>query len=48
MVTDGNAAMTDEQHNASLAAFYLKFGDILSTEETIAALRAGSAATAAQ
>jgi ureidoacrylate peracid hydrolase len=32
MVSDANAAMTDEDHNASLIAFYLAFGDILSTE----------------
>ena len=32
MVTDGNAAVTDEDHNASLCAFYLTFGDIMSTE----------------
>jgi ureidoacrylate peracid hydrolase len=31
MVTDGCAAMTDEDHNASLKAFYLAFGDIMST-----------------
>jgi len=31
MVTDANAAMTDRDHNASLIAFYLSFGDILST-----------------
>jgi len=33
MVTDGNAAVTDEEHNASLINFYLIFGDIASTEE---------------
>lgn len=32
MVTDGNAAATDEDHNNSLSAFYLTFGDIMSTE----------------
>jgi ureidoacrylate peracid hydrolase len=35
MVTDGNAAMTDEDHNASLAAFYLMFGDIMPTDMLI-------------
>jgi ureidoacrylate peracid hydrolase len=39
MVTDGNAAMTDEDHNASLISFYLTFGDIFSTEGLIACLR---------
>jgi len=31
MVTDANAAMSDELHNASLVAFYLRFGDIMPT-----------------
>jgi ureidoacrylate peracid hydrolase len=35
MVTDGNAASTDEDHNASLIAFYLSFGDIMSTDMLI-------------
>jgi ureidoacrylate peracid hydrolase len=38
MVTDGNAAVTDEDHNASLCAFYLTFGDIMSTDMLIAFL----------
>jgi ureidoacrylate peracid hydrolase len=38
MVTDGNAAVTDEDHNASLSAFYLTFGDIMSTDMLIACL----------
>jgi ureidoacrylate peracid hydrolase len=38
MVTDGNAAVTDEDHSASLCAFYLTFGDITSTEMLIARL----------
>lgn len=38
MVTDANAAMTDAEHNASLVAFYLSFGDILSTEAIVARL----------
>ncbi len=38
MVTDGNAAVTDEDHNASLIAFYLTFGDIMSTDMLIACL----------
>ena len=32
MVSDGNAAATDDDHNASLAAFYLTFGDVMSTD----------------
>jgi ureidoacrylate peracid hydrolase len=39
MITDGNAAMTDEDHNASLIGFYLVFGDIMSTDFAIARLR---------
>jgi len=39
MVTDGNAAVTDDDHNNSLAAFYLTFGDIMSTDQLIACLR---------
>ena len=39
MVTDGNAAVTDEDHNASLTAFYLIFGDIMSTDFAIDCLR---------
>jgi len=39
MVTDGNAAMTDEDHAASLIAFYLTFDDIMSTDMLIDRLR---------
>jgi len=39
MVTDGNAAATDEDHNASLIAFYLTFGDVMSTDMLIDCLR---------
>jgi ureidoacrylate peracid hydrolase len=38
MVTDGNAAVTNEDHSASLCAFYLTFGDIMSTDMLIACL----------
>lgn len=38
MVTDGNAAMSDELHNASLVAFYVRFGDIMSTRHLISVL----------
>jgi len=37
-VTDRNAAVTDQDHNASLCAFYLTFCDIMSTEMLIACL----------
>jgi len=39
MVTDGNAAVTDEDHNAALTAFYLIFGDIMSTDFAIECLK---------
>jgi ureidoacrylate peracid hydrolase len=38
MVSDANAAMTEEDHNASLCAFYLSFGDVMSTDAVIACL----------
>jgi len=38
MVSDGNAAVTDEDHNASLCAFYLTFGDVMATDALIALL----------
>src|SRR5690348_2854826 len=47
MVTDGNAAMSDEMHNASLIAFYVRFGDIMSTEQLIDALSRNSTQPAA-
>jgi ureidoacrylate peracid hydrolase len=39
MVSDGNAAVTDEDHNASLTSFYLTFGDVMSTDEVIGCLQ---------
>jgi len=50
MVTDGNAAMTDEDHNASLASFYLTFGDVMPTDTAIEFLRrnAGKGLAAAE
>jgi ureidoacrylate peracid hydrolase len=39
MVTDGNAAVTDEDHNASLIGFYLIFGDVMSTDFAIDCLK---------
>jgi ureidoacrylate peracid hydrolase len=39
MITDGNAAVTDEDHNASLIGFYLIFGDIMSTDFAIECLQ---------
>jgi ureidoacrylate peracid hydrolase len=50
MVSDGNAAMTDQDHTASLAAFYLTFGDVMSTDMLIGCLarNAGKSLAAAE
>lgn len=42
MVSDANAATTDEAHNATLRTFYALFGDVQTTEETIEFLEAGA------
>jgi ureidoacrylate peracid hydrolase len=39
MVTDANAADTDADHNSALCAFYSSFGDVMSTDLVIDALR---------
>ena len=39
MVSDGNAARTQEEHDAALAAFYNVFGDVMDTDMIIASLR---------
>jgi ureidoacrylate peracid hydrolase len=46
MVTDANAAATDEEHNAALVAFYLTFGDIMPTEMIVARCEAMAPAEA--
>lgn len=35
MVGDANACGSDEEHNASLTAFYRSFGDVMSTDELV-------------
>jgi ureidoacrylate peracid hydrolase len=47
MVTDGNAAFSDEEHNAALTSFYLVFGDIMSTDMLIERLATNGAKRAA-
>jgi ureidoacrylate peracid hydrolase len=47
MVSDGNAANTREEHDASLTAFYNTFGDVMDTDMIVAALRRAGAARAA-
>jgi ureidoacrylate peracid hydrolase len=42
MVTDGNAAITDIEHNSALTNFYLTFGDIFSTDELVEILHKNS------
>ncbi len=39
MVSDGTAASRDELHNASLTAFYLNFGDVMSTDMLVDCLK---------
>jgi ureidoacrylate peracid hydrolase len=48
MVTDANAAATDEDHAASLTAFYLTFGDIMSTDMLIGCLERNAKPFAAE
>ena len=47
MVSDGNAALTQAQHEASLSAFYNTFGDVMDTDMLVGALERGRAAKAA-
>ncbi len=48
MVSDANAAATDEEHNATLANMLRIFGDVMSTDEVIARLVPAAKATAAE
>jgi ureidoacrylate peracid hydrolase len=47
MVSDGNAASTQEEHDASLTAFYNVFGDVMDTDMIVANLRRVKSARAA-
>jgi ureidoacrylate peracid hydrolase len=47
MVSDGNAALSQAEHDASLAAFYNVFGDVMDTDMIVAALGRGRKARAA-
>jgi ureidoacrylate peracid hydrolase len=47
MVSDGNAANSQEEHDASLTAFYNVFGDVMDTEMIIASLQRAKPARAA-
>jgi ureidoacrylate peracid hydrolase len=44
MVSDANAANSDEEHNASLVSFYVTFGDVMDTAYLIERLEASAAA----
>jgi len=46
VVSDANAALTDEDHNYSLGALVQVFADVMSTDDVIARLTAGEAAAA--
>ena len=47
MVSDGNAANSQSEHDASLTAFYNVFGDVMDTNMLVAALGRAAAAKAA-
>jgi ureidoacrylate peracid hydrolase len=47
MVSDGNAASSPEEHDASLTAFYNVFGDVMDTDMIITGLQRRRAAHAA-
>ena len=47
MVSDGNAAMTDAEHNATLATFYAIFGDVMDTDFLIGCLERNAGRRAA-
>jgi hypothetical protein len=40
MVADANAAVNDAAHNATLLTIYRTFGDVRTTAETLALIRA--------
>ena len=41
MVSDGNASFTEDEHQAALLNFITYFGDVQSTDEVVARLKAG-------
>jgi ureidoacrylate peracid hydrolase len=43
MVSDANAARSDEEHNAALATFYAIFGDVMDTSQIVERLKTGAA-----
>ena len=47
MVSDGLATHNDDEHNATLSAFYGQFGDVQTTDEALQSLARGDSARAA-
>ena len=47
MVADGLATHNDEEHNATLSAFYGQFADVQSIDEVMQSLERGDKARAA-
>jgi hypothetical protein len=47
MVADGLATHTDDEHNATLSAFYGQFGDVQSVDELVQSLERGDKKKAA-
>ncbi|KQV41333.1 isochorismatase family cysteine hydrolase [Rhizobium sp. Root1204] len=45
-VSDGNAAMTDEEHNATLGSIYVAYGDVMSTGQILQIMQKRTAAAA--
>ena len=43
MVSDANAALSDDTHNAALATFCELFGDVRTTDEVVALIEEGGA-----
>jgi ureidoacrylate peracid hydrolase len=48
MVSDGNAALSQAEHDAALTAFYNVFGDVMDTDMLVAALTGGQRRAAAE
>jgi ureidoacrylate peracid hydrolase len=42
MLSDGTAALTDEEHAGALNTFIMFFGDVMTTDEVIGRLRLNS------
>ena len=47
-VSDGNAALTDAEHNATLVNMVTLFADVMATDEVLAAIPGGKSAHAQQ